>query len=575
MTPRVLLIDNYDSFTHNLAQALGRLGAKVLIHRNDAITLDEARALAPTHVVLSPGPGHPGNARDFGVCDQVLKAMGPVTPTLGVCLGHQGIAHHLGGQVKRAPAIVHGKSSRILHHGRGLFAGLPQNMEVMRYHSLVAPGDTLPDTLEVTAHTEDGLVMAIAHRAWPVFGVQFHPESIGTPQGDLLLANFLAMSAPDTKTPTHTHESAPSATHTKVKGEREGDPMAVALAALLSGQGLTRAQAEAVMGQMMDGASNPVQTSALLTALALTGETVEALTGMAAAMRARMVPVSTEGPVLDTCGTGGSGLSTANTSTMSAFVLAADGVRVAKHGNRASSGRCGSSDVLEALGVHIEVGPEHAAQLIKEVGVALLFAPRYHPAVRHVVPVRRQIGFRTAFNFLGPLCNPAAATHQLLGVSDKRRAPLMARTLAALGSQRAMLVRGEDGLDELTLNGPSRVWAMTPDGELDERIFHPAEAGLEVTAFEGFSGGDRETNARIFVEVLSGRDQGPHAQHLALNAGAALHLMGRAESIAAGAQRALAILRSGAAMEVFEAYKRASHQAPDAATRQASSGGAS
>lgn len=189
---RVLVIDNYDSFTYNLHQYLCELGAESHVIRNDAIDLDGIRRHAPTHIVLSPGPGSPDKPRDFGVCAAVITAeLG--LPVLGVCLGHQGIAHHLGGRVVRAPEIVHGKTDEIEHDGAGLFAGLPAPLTVMRYHSLMVDPETLPSTLRITARNRAGLVMGLAHRARPLFGVQFHPESIGTPQGQRLLANFLAV----------------------------------------------------------------------------------------------------------------------------------------------------------------------------------------------------------------------------------------------------------------------------------------------------------------------------------------------------------------------------------------------
>ena len=192
---RVLLIDNYDSFTHNLYQALGELGARVHVVRNDAIDVAGAQALAPTHVVLSPGPGHPSQERDFGICGPLIDALGPRLPLLGVCLGHQGIAHRLGGQVTRACRIMHGKVDLVSHDGTGLFAGLDEELEVMRYHSFTVELESLPADLRVTALAGDGTVMALAHRRWPMVGVQFHPESIGTPQGPALLANFLGMEA--------------------------------------------------------------------------------------------------------------------------------------------------------------------------------------------------------------------------------------------------------------------------------------------------------------------------------------------------------------------------------------------
>ena len=190
---RVVLIDNYDSFTFNLYQLLGGLGAEVLVRRNDEVTSAGIAALRPTHLVLSPGPGRPDRPRDFGVCADAIRDHGPRLPLLGVCLGHQGIVHVLGGRVVAAPSVVHGKSSPIRHCGEGLYASLPERPEVMRYHSLVAERDSLPASLRITAETDDGVVMGVAHRSWPVHGVQFHPESIGTPDGSRVLANFLSL----------------------------------------------------------------------------------------------------------------------------------------------------------------------------------------------------------------------------------------------------------------------------------------------------------------------------------------------------------------------------------------------
>ena len=196
MKPRVLLVDNYDSFTHNLFQLLRVAGAEVRVERNDAITLADVEAHAPSHVVLSPGPGHPDSPRDFGVSRDVIVRCSTRVPILGVCLGHQGIAAVAGARVVRAPAPQHGKTDRVHHDGTGLFQGLPSPLEVMRYHSLVVDEATLPATLRVTGRTADGLIMALAHVALPMAGVQFHPESIGTPEGGALIDNFLRWEAP-------------------------------------------------------------------------------------------------------------------------------------------------------------------------------------------------------------------------------------------------------------------------------------------------------------------------------------------------------------------------------------------
>lgn len=195
MSARVLIIDNYDSFTYNLHQYLGALGAESVVEKNDALSIEEIRAKKPSHIVLSPGPGSPEKPRDFGVCGRVILELAAEIPVLGVCLGHQGIVHFLGGNVVRAPRIMHGKTSRVRVEPRGLFAGLPEEIEVMRYHSLMADLSSWPAVLRITARTvEDGLVMGVEHDRWPLFGIQFHPESIGTPKGMHILRNFLAVS---------------------------------------------------------------------------------------------------------------------------------------------------------------------------------------------------------------------------------------------------------------------------------------------------------------------------------------------------------------------------------------------
>jgi len=192
MSDRVVILDNYDSFVYNLYQAVGELtGVAARVIRNDAITIDELIGLAPTHVILSPGPGTPEDPAYFGVCRAAILELGPRIPVLGVCLGHQGIVAALGGLVVRAPTVMHGKTSLIEHGGTGLFAGLPSPLRVMRYHSLMVERASLPASLAVTSTTADGVIMSVAHREWPVFGVQFHPESIGTPDGKRLITNFL------------------------------------------------------------------------------------------------------------------------------------------------------------------------------------------------------------------------------------------------------------------------------------------------------------------------------------------------------------------------------------------------
>lgn len=337
-----------------------------------------------------------------------------------------------------------------------------------------------------------------------------------------------------------------------------------AVATLLRGGELGGSLAQATMTEVLDGALTPAQVGGLLAALARRVETVDELVGFAQVMRSRALRVRSEGEVIDTCGTGGSGQATPNTSTAVAFLLAAAGVKVAKHGNRASSGVCGSADVLEELGIALDLEPEALGDLLEAEGVAFLFAQRLHPALKVVGPIRRELGFRTVFNFLGPLCNPAGATRQLLGVSDANRAPRMAQALARLGTRRALVATGDDGLDELSLSAPTRLWELR-DGEVRAFTLDPRDLGLSLASPDALVGGDRRRNAELLLEVLDGRARGPRADHVALNTGAGLYVAGRATTLAQGVGQARELMASGAGREVVERYRSASQRIARAA----------
>ncbi len=351
--PRViLLVDNYDSFTFNLYQYLGELGAEVKVVRNDAMSVDEALALKPERIVISPGPGTPDEA---GISLELIRRS-PV-PLLGVCLGHQALGQTFGGQVVRAPKLMHGKTSEIRHDGKTIFAGLPDVFTATRYHSLVVAPESVPECLEVSAWTDGGVVMGLRHRERPLEGVQFHPESILTTAGKDLLRNFLGLGA-------------------KVSIKRH-------LAKVARAERLTEDEAAQAMGSIMDGEATPAQIGALLGAMAARGETEDEVVGFARAMRARAVPLTSKGAV-DTCGTGGDGAGTFNISTVASFVVAACGVPVAKHGNRSASGTCGSADVLEALGVRIDAPAATVQARARRGGLDLPL----RPAVPRLDPAR-------------------------------------------------------------------------------------------------------------------------------------------------------------------------------------------
>jgi anthranilate phosphoribosyltransferase len=313
-------------------------------------------------------------------------------------------------------------------------------------------------------------------------------------------------------------------------------------------QNLSRAEALEAMHIILGGQATHPQIAGFLVALRMKGETVEELVGFARAMRDMAVPVDPGlrgEPLLDTCGTGGDGLATFNISTISAFVAAAAGVRVAKHGNRSISSQCGSADLLEMMGVRIPMSPAEAARAIREIGIGFLFAPAIHTATRHVHPVRLELKMRTVFNLLGPLTNPAGANAQLAGAPTPHAAELMAGALAALGLERGFVVHGSDGLDEITTTGPTLVFHIQ-DGGVQRRTLQPDDFGVETARLEDLKGGDKERNRSIACAVLEGAP-GPQRDIVLVNASASLVAAGAARDFREGFERAAAAIDSGAA----------------------------
>mgnify|MGYP001382178701 FL=1 len=315
---------------------------------------------------------------------------------------------------------------------------------------------------------------------------------------------------------------------------------------VVSGQSLSMEDASSVMREIMEGKATPAQLGAFLTALALKGETTQEIAGMARVMREMALQVKVDGELIDTVGTGGDGKNTFNISTATAFVAAGAGLKVAKHGNRAASGSCGSADVLEALGVQIELSPEAVAACINEVGVGFMFAPAFHPAMRYAGPVRREIGIRTVFNILGPLTNPAGAQTQLLGVAFPELGGIMAEVLGLLGSHHAMIVHGHGGLDEISLSGDTSVWEVR-GGEVDEWTLRVEDTGLPETPIEAIRGGTKEENAATMRKVFQG-EPGPVRDMVLLNSAGVLMVGDKAESIRQGVEMSAGIIDSGAAL---------------------------
>ena len=496
----LVLIDNYDSFTYNLVQYFGELGADIRVFRNDQVTLNELIALNPHHLVISPGPGEP--IKDDGISAEAIKHFDGKIPVLGVCLGHQSLGAVFGGKVDRAQRLMHGKTSQVTHNGQGIFKNIPSPFEAMRYHSLVVY-DPIPAELEVTAITAEEEIMGLKHREHQTYGVQFHPESILTEHGKQILKNFLDLNIPP------------------AKGEQS--MLKPFIAKTINRTDLTSQEAEEAMNVIMTGQATQAQIGAYLVALRMKGESIAEITGSVRAMRANSVKVklSTNEPLYDIVGTGGDGAHTFNISTAAAFVLAGTGRKVAKHGNRAASSHCGSADVLSALGVSLDLTPEQIAQAIEQIGIGFMFAAKFHPAMKHAIGPRKEIGQRTIFNILGPLTNPAGASIQLTGVFAPDLTEPLAHVLNELGSKAALVIHGASGLDELNTTGVNRI-SHLKDGAVTTYELNPTALGLGPSTVQDLRGGTPDEAAAMMRDLLSNKLNGARRDAILLNTAGAL-----------------------------------------------------
>jgi len=323
-----------------------------------------------------------------------------------------------------------------------------------------------------------------------------------------------------------------------------------AIGALVSGNSLTVDEAASVMEEIMQGKVTPAQFGAFVTALRLKGETVDEIVGLARTMRAKAVPVTIAEPLVDTCGTGGDGSHTFNISTAAAFVAAGAGLKVAKHGNRAMSSQCGSADVLEALGVKIDLNAEKVQRCLQEVGIGFMFAPSFHPAMKFAVGPRREIGIRTVFNIIGPLTNPAGAKAQVLGVADGSLVEKLAPVLQSLGCNHALVVHGEDGLDEITVTGKTQICELK-DGRIKSYFISPEDFGLSRASLSSLRGGTADENAALLRSILAGAP-GPRRDVVLMNTAAALVAGDRMETLRQGAALAEEVIDGGHALAKLE-----------------------
>ena len=509
----ILLIDNYDSFTYNVYQYVGELHPHIEVARNDEITIEEIETMAPEAIIISPGPGYPETA---GITNEVIRQFSGRVPILGICLGHQAIGEVFGGKVIPAEELMHGKMSKIfIKNTDPLFDGLEEEIYAARYHSLVVDAESVPDCLEVLGTDEAGQIMALKHKEMPVYGIQFHPESILTEMGMRILENFL------TDVAGIDIDNRKKEIDMTTMNQETLKPF---LAKIVEGNHLTTEESYKAMDCIMSGNATEAQIASFLTGLRMNGETPEEITGFAKVMRAKAAVVPEETEAIDIVGTGGDLANSFNISTTSSFVIAAAGAKVAKHGNRSVSSKSGAADVLESLGAKIGLSP-----------------------------VRAQLGVRSVFNILGPLANPAMTNYIVLGVYEEELLEPMAEVLRNLGVKHALIVFGDDRLDELSISSTSSVCEIK-DGEITKYKIDPRELGLSLYSKDDIVGGTADENAVITRDVLEGKEQGAKRDIVLLNAGAALYTIGKAATMKEGVELARQAIDSGKALEKLDEF---------------------
>lgn len=532
----ILMIDNYDSFVFNIEQYLKEMtNEKVLTVRNDKITLEEIKKLNPSKIVLSPGPKHP---KDSGVCLDILKYIED-TPILGVCLGHQAIGYVFGGEIKVAENPLHGKTSKIKVDNQNsiLFKNLPEEFKVMRYHSLYIGEENLPENLIVTAKSEDGVIMAIEHKEKNIYGIQFHPESFFTEYGKKIIKNFLIC----TKNKVE---------ETKEKQKQEN--LKKYLKKLQDNIALTNNDFEEICAIINSKNYNIIQLGALLVLISEKSLYPESLADFVKNILNYSTTFEDDSPMIDVCGTGGDGFKTINISTAVAFIVGALGIKVAKHGNRAVSSQSGSSDVLDNLGVPLENNLISQINKIENKNLAFFHAPFFHKLVGEVREVRQQLGIRTVFNVLGPLLHPnKKLKYQLVGLYHEPVHRLYAETLQLLGRKHALVVRGNDGLDEITICDDTKIIEVKDDKILEYTI-SPETFGFKRAFHSEICGGTAEENAEILLKILKGEEKSAKFDIVVLNAMFALYTADVVDHPAKAKELILDAINSG---KVYEFYK--------------------
>ena len=540
----ILMIDNYDSFVFNVEQYLKEMtDDEVITVRNDAITIDDIKKMNPSKIIFSPGPKHP---KDSGICLEILNntdELGNI-PILGICLGHQAIGMNFGGEIKRLENPLHGKTSEItvLSENSVLFKNLPKKFKVMRYHSLYV--DDIPEDLEVTAKSEDGVAMAVEHKSKNIFGIQFHPESIFTEYGKNMIRNFLNIEVSETL------QNNENSKNTKEKGNFID--MNKYLKKLQENIALTDTDFREICKIIDSKNYDIVQLGALLVLISEKSLYPESLTAFVKNIMEYSTTFEDDSDMIDVCGTGGDGFKTINISTAVAFILGAMGVNVAKHGNRAISSKSGSSDVLDKLGVPLENSLANQIEKLHVKNLAFFHAPFFHKLVGEVREVRSRLGIRTVFNILGPLLHPnTKLKYQLVGLYHEPVHRLYAETLQLLGRKHALAVRGNDGLDEITICDDTKIIEVKGEQILEYTI-SPESFGFKRAFHSEIEGGTPEENAEILVKILKGEEKSAKFDIVVLNAMFALYTADVVDHPAKAKDMVLEAIESG---KVYEFYK--------------------
>jgi len=507
---KILIIDNFDSFTFNLANYFFRLNCQVEIFRN-TIEPDFVNKINPDAIVFSPGPSVPKNA---GNMMQIIKKYYQKYPMLGVCLGHEALIECFGGSLKFIEP-VHGEASEITHDHKTIFRNITQDFFAGRYHSLVA--EKIPAEFEISAKHKN-LIMAIRHKKLPLEGVQFHPESVLTMKdnnGFKIIQNFLE---------TYVNKASNVISFLEKSINQE-----------LS---LTE-QENFLKNYQMKNA--------------------EELKEIVIYLQKKMPPAPILKNAIDICGTGGSGLSRINTSTINSFVLASLGVKVAKHGNKASSGRFGSFDLLEKLEINFQKENQDIEEIYEKENLAFLFAPKFHPIMKYFSEVRKKIGSPTFFNLIGPLLNPAKVKKQIIGVAFKDKMNLLAETCKLLGKEHVYIVCGEDNLDEVTITGKTHVCELK-NNKIENYEISPKDFGLKIRPFEAIRGGNEKYNTKIALKILKDKCETSHLDLILVNSALALKLAAKVKTFREGYKLALYSIKNKKALRTFQNIKLLSKQ---------------